>query len=167
MKRVTRKHGLSYVPEYRAWQQMRLRCTDPKHAAWPSYGGRGITVCERWLDDPAAFIADVGPKPSPKHEIDRIDNDRGYEPGNVRWATRSQNGRNRRSSRILEYRGERRALVEWCELLNLPTDTVSKRLAAGWSVEKALSSPRMNRGPKPRVAANFAACTERRAQGAA
>ena len=145
--RVLLKHGRSYTPEYRAWQLMRLRCTDPKHAAYPRYGGRGITICERWLNSPTKFLADMGPRPSKRHEIDRIDNDKGYSPENCRWATRKQNDRNRRSNRILEFRGERRCLVEWCELLGLRTDTVGKRLAAGWSVERALSIPARHKAP--------------------
>ena len=94
------KHGLSYAPECRAWQTMRLRCTVPTNPRYADYGGRGIKVCERWLSSPQAFIDDMGPKPSPKHELDRIDNDRGYEPGNCRWATRKENDRNRRSNQI-------------------------------------------------------------------
>jgi hypothetical protein len=137
----SRKHGLSSTLEYHAWQQMRLRCTDPKHAAYPNYGGRGITVCERWLESVADFIADVGPKPTPKHELDRIDNDRGYEPDNCRWATRKVNDRNRRSNRRLTHNGETLTLAEWCERLGLPGDTVMKRIAAGWTVAAALETP--------------------------
>lgn len=140
-KRVTRKHGLSYTAEYRAWQTMRLRCLEPNNPAYASYGGRGITVCDRWKDSPAAFIEDMGLKPSPKHELDRIDNDRGYEPGNCRWVTRAANDRNRRSNRYLTFRGQRLALAEWCERLNLPRDTVRKRIEAGWSIERALTTP--------------------------
>lgn len=134
------KHGLSYAPEYRAWQMIRLRCLDPKHAAYPNYGGRGIGICDRWLSSPQAFISDMGPRPSPKHEIDRIDNGRGYEPGNCRWATRTENCRNRRSNRMLEFRGETLSLAEWCDRLGLPRDTVRKRLDSDWSVVEALTA---------------------------
>lgn len=134
-------HGLSYRPEYRAWQTMRLRCLDPKHPAFAAYGGRGITICDRWRDSPQNFIDDMGPKPSPKHEIDRVENDRGYEPSNCRWATREVNCRNRRSNRLLTFEGEMLTLVEWCERRGLPRDTVRKRLDGGWPVEKALSTP--------------------------
>lgn len=135
------KHGLSRTPEYRAWQLARLRCTDPKHAAYPRYGGRGITMAAVWLADPSAFVAHVGPRPSPEHEIDRIDNDRGYEPGNLRWVTRRVNDRNRSSNRHLTHQGETLTVAEWCERLGLPRDTVGKRLASGWSDEEALSTP--------------------------
>lgn len=143
----TPKHGLSLTPEYRAWQQLRLRCTDPKHRAWKDYGGRGITVCARWFESVEVFVADMGPKPTAAHELGRIDNSRGYEPGNCRWSTRSENSRNRRSSRLLAYRGETRALVAWCELLGLPRDTVRKRLEAGWSVAESLETPVRAKAP--------------------
>lgn len=140
-------HGLSYTPEYRAWQTMRLRCTNPANAAYPDYGGRGIKVCERWLNDVAAFVADMGPKPSPLHEIDRRDNDGHYEPGNCRWVLRKINDRNRRNNRRLTYKGETLTLVEWCERASLLTDTVSKRIAGGWSVERALTTPARAKRP--------------------
>lgn len=152
MARHTRKHGLSYTPEYRAWQQLRLRCTDPKHAAYPNYGGRGITVCAAWLDSPEAFYRDVGPKPSPAHELDRIDNDRGYEPGNCRWVLRKENDRNRRSNRHLVIDGERRTLAEWCERFARPRDTVRKRLEAGWSHDAAVKTPVRPKRPAGSVA---------------
>lgn len=118
---------------------MRLRCIDPKHKAYPNYGGRGITVCDRWMDDPQAFVDDMGLKPSRKHEIDRIDNNRGYFPDNCRWATRSENTRNRRSNRVLDAFGRSMTLVEWSQATGIGPDTITKRLDAGWSVEDALT----------------------------
>lgn len=135
------KHRLSYTPEYRAWQQMRLRCHDPKHAAYPNYGARGIYVCERWLKSPTAFLADMGKKPSPKHELDRIDNDGPYSPENCRWSTRSENDRNRRNNRVVEHNGEALTLVAWSERAGVPQDTLKNRLDVGWSVERALTTP--------------------------
>jgi len=161
------KHGLSYTPEYRAWQTMRLRCTEPANAAYPNYGGRGISVCDRWLNSPQAFIDDMGPKPSPKHELDRIDNDGNYEPGNCRWATRKVNDRNRRSNLRLEFRGETLTLIDWCERLSLPKDTVSKRLHGGWSVEEALTTPVRAKAPNGSAAPARAAIVAANVRGAA
>jgi len=147
-QRVTRKHGLSYTPEYRAWQTMRLRCTNPRNPAWKDYGGRGITVCEAWLDDPTQFYRDMGKKPSPKHEIDRIDNDRGYEPNNCRWVPRIENCRNRRSSRVVEWRGESRTVAEWAASTRINSTTIIARLGMGWDVDRALSTPARSKPPK-------------------
>jgi hypothetical protein len=89
---------MSKRPEYGAWASMRRRCANPSDNAYRYYGGRGITVCERWQKF-ENFYADMGPRPSPMHSIDRIDNDGNYEPGNCRWATRVQQIQNRRKSR--------------------------------------------------------------------
>lgn len=134
-------HGESYGPEYRAWQAARLRCTDPTNSAWEDYGGRGITMCDRWLNSVEAFVEDMGRKPSPKHEIDRIDNDKGYEPGNCRWATRKVNCRNRRSNRRITFRGETLTRIEWGERTGISADLIGERLDHGWTVERALTTP--------------------------
>jgi hypothetical protein len=85
------------TPEYQVWRNMRQRCYNPSNPGWKNYGARGITVCPRW-DAYEAFIADMGPRPSPKHSLDRIDNDKEYTSSNCRWATRTMQNRNRRSS---------------------------------------------------------------------
>lgn len=90
--------GLS--PEYKTWASMKDRCYQPSSDSWSRYGGRGIRVCERWLSSFENFLADVGARPSPKHSIDRINNDGHYEPGNVRWSTVSEQARNRSSTRL-------------------------------------------------------------------
>lgn len=146
-KRPELKHGLSYCPEYRVWQGMRLRCTEPSNAAYPDYGGRGITICDRWLNSPENFMADMGQKPTAKHEIDRIDNDKGYEPGNCRWALRKENDRNRRSNRFVEFEGQTKTVAEWCELLGIRGDTLRWRLNKGWSIEMALFTQSRSKAP--------------------
>lgn len=92
-----RYRGLTRTPEYNAWDGLIQRCTNPNQRGWMDYGGRGITVCDRWRESFPAFLADMGEKPEPKaqYSIDRIDNDRGYEPDNCKWATRSEQQKNR------------------------------------------------------------------------
>lgn len=94
-----RTHGLAEHELYNTWLAITHRCTRPSHRDWANYGGRGITVCERWLgpDGLVSFIADMGPRPTPKHSVDRIDNNKGYEPGNCQWATQKQQMSNTRA----------------------------------------------------------------------
>lgn len=87
------------TPERQAYSNMVQRCENPRHPHYRNYGGRGIAICARWRESFAAFLADVGPRPSPAHSLDRIDNERGYEPANCRWATRAQQQQNRRHTR--------------------------------------------------------------------
>jgi hypothetical protein len=98
--KANRRHGRKETPEYRAWSAMKGRCLDPKHRAYRNYGARGITVCAEWVASFEAFHRAMGDRPSPDHSLDRIDNDRGYCPDNCRWATSSEQNRNRRPFKI-------------------------------------------------------------------
>lgn len=99
-QRIT--HGCSLSKEYYAWAAIKQRCYNPKHNAYKNYGGRGITVCERWLNSFDNFLADMGEAPSKNHSIDRINNEGNYEPENCRWATAKQQANNKRCSRTLQ-----------------------------------------------------------------
>lgn len=105
---------MSNSPEYTVWRAIQQRCHNPKNTAYSDYGGRGIAVCQRWRESFEAFYADTGARPSPEMTLDRIDNERGYEPGNVRWATRieqSQNTRWTHEARVAY--GRRNAMKRW------------------------------------------------------
>jgi len=132
-------HGLYGTPEYKTWAGMKRRCLNKNENAYARYGGAGITICERWLNSFESFVADMGPKPSPQHSIDRIDNAKGYEPTNCRWATRLEQARNLRSNRNISFNGETKALSEWAAQTGIDHRLISYRLEAGWPVEKALT----------------------------
>ena len=111
------KHGQSEVPEYRAWEAMKNRCFRKTYHSYQRYGGRGITVCEGWINDFSAFFAYVGPKPSKQHSLDRIDNNKNYEPGNVRWASKIEQSRNSTRTKI--------DFIDACAILALIRDGLS------------------------------------------
>jgi hypothetical protein len=129
-------------PLYPTWRAMKTRCLNPRHHNFARYGGRGITLCERWKDSFESFLADVGERPSPDHQLDRIDNNRGYEPGNVRWATRVQQAANRRDNVFLEAFGQRLLVKEWSRLTGVDAHTIRFRLRRGKSAEQALAPVR-------------------------
>ena len=117
------------------------RCHNPNDKDYPRYGGRGITVCDRWRKGFTDFLDDMGLPPSDKHTLDRIDNSKGYEPSNVRWATASQQINNRRNTRYLTIKGITRPLAEWCKLAGINSKAVLYRLKKGMSDEDAIYTP--------------------------
>jgi len=142
LKRQPKTHGRSNTPEYQAWHRMLQRCTNLKHPDYAAYGGRGIKVCRRWRKSFVAFFKDAGLRPSAAHEIDRWPNNNGgYCPGNVRWATRKQQTNNTRTNHFLSHDGERLSIAEWTARLGLQPTLLSSRLNRGWSVKRALTTP--------------------------
>ncbi len=135
---------------YHSWKSVIARCRNKNSLTYKFYGAVGIDVCERWLKF-ENFLTDMGERPSKDYSIDRIDNSLGYFPGNCRWATRSQQCRNQRSNRIIEFRGESLTLAEWVERTGLTYACIWMRLYKhGYSVEKALTSPLLNTNGKPK-----------------
>lgn len=135
------KHGDSTTSEYFIWIGMRQRCENERNAAYKYYGGRGITVCSEWADY-RRFISDMGRRPSPKHSIDRIDNDSGYRKDNCRWALRSVQTGNRRMTLRVDGMTIREISVE----TGLTYSGIYGRLRRGWSPHDILNSPRGNNG---------------------
>lgn len=131
----------AYTPEYRAWKAMIERCESPRCKAYRNYGARGIKVCPTWRISFATFLRDVGDRPTEAFSLGRIDNERGYEPGNVRWELRAQQNRNRRGLRLLTMNGKTACLHEWAEITGLKPMTIAGRLQRGWPVRRALTEP--------------------------
>ncbi len=127
--------GATRTPEYEIWASMIQRCRNSKAKAFSNYGGRGISVCARWSDF-ENFIADMGPRPSPEHSIERDENDGHYEPGNCRWATRPEQARNKRNNRRIETPAGSMLLADAAAYANIPTSVLWKRLHRGWSTEQ-------------------------------
>lgn len=138
-------HGASVrgkmTREYKSWAAMKDRCCNLRCEDFPDYGGRGITVCERWLgeDGFSNFLADMGKRP-PGHEIDRKDNYGNYEPGNCRWATRTEQTCNTRKNVFIEYRGERLTISQWSRRTGINYCTLYSRVKAGWDVGRILTT---------------------------
>lgn len=136
---ASKRHPLHSM--YNRWCHMINRCTNPKYNFYYNYGGRGIGVCRRWSESFAIFVCDMGSPPTSRHQIDRINNDGNYEPGNCRWATQKEQLRNRRGNVILALGEKTQCLAQWAEECGIHAKTISGRIASGWSVAKSLTTP--------------------------
>ena len=146
------KHGHasngSPTPEYRSWQAMKRRCIDPKNANFKHYGGSGVSICEQWMDSFENFLADVGQKPSLAHTLDRFPNQYGnYEPGNVRWATRTEQSANMRKTQYVLFNGKLTAFCTAYKALGISKKTAQARIRLGWSPQEAIDTPVISRIP--------------------
>ena len=138
-KRMT-KHGECNSDEYKAWAQMKSRCYNKNYTNFKLWGGRGIVVCDKWRASFGNFLKDMGRKPSKKHSLDRINNDKGYSLDNCRWATRVEQSRNQSRNNIIEFAGTKKCLQEWSECTGINRGTISSRLRRGWSINKSLTT---------------------------
>jgi hypothetical protein len=136
---ATRKNQIS--PEYRAWCKMKERCNCTTSKDYARWGGRGIRVCERWQNSFTAFLHDMGPRPTPKHTLERLDNNGPYSPENCIWATRTRQARNTRNTVFLTWNNETHCISEWSEIVPISQRTIAERYRAGWPVERILTTP--------------------------
>lgn len=142
------KHGKAKKERlYNIWVGMKQRCRDPKSSDYPHYGGKGISVCDEWIDNYAAFRKwALANGYSDDLSIDRIESDGNYEPSNCRWATSIIQNNNLTSNRIIAFRGEEKTLSEWAREYNLPYEIVNQRFQRGWDVERIFTTPIKRRG---------------------
>lgn len=129
-------HGCSHTKTYKSWTAAKQRCLNPENADYPDYGGRGIVFAASWMQF-ENFLADMGMRPEGL-SLDRIDPDKGYEPGNCRWATDYTQSNNRRSVRLITFRGETKSLTQWAETFGLRKGTLHGRLGRGMSFAEAV-----------------------------
>ena len=137
--------------EYVAWLNMKARCYRPSAYNFSRYGGRGIKVCDRWLNSSENFLVDMGLKPGLDYSLDRINNNGDYEPGNCRWATRKEQARNRSyGCRLVKLDGQERTVTEWAELTGINRAIAYNRMTKGWSEALALKTPPIKSAGRPR-----------------
>lgn len=139
------RHGgfKNKTPEYGSWCAMKNRCNNPKHKAYSRYGGRGITYDPSW-ENFEGFLRDMGLKPNPKMELERIDNDKPYCKENCRWATHKEQTRNRggkRATRLYTFEGKTLCIADWAREVGISPQSMQKRLNKGWPLEKAFAKP--------------------------
>lgn len=151
-KRIRNPNVPSRSSEYAIWTGIKDRCNNPRNEAYPRYGGAGIKMHPLWEDDFNLFMAHMGPKPTPKHTVDRIKNDKGYEPGNVRWATQKEQQRNRTNNKLLTIDGVTLTQAEWAEKSGVSVETLYRRLRNGKTPAEAISEAVR---PKPRRVLEF------------
>lgn len=138
-------HGMSQTSEWSIWHGIRKRCLCKTDQVYHRYGGRGITMCQEWIDSFEAFYADMGPRPVGK-TIDRIDNNFGYSKENCRWVDWKTQQRNRRSNHLITFQGETKCLIEWAEQFGIRKDTLRRRIVIyKWTIDEALGTPVIKR----------------------
>ena len=133
---------------------MKQRCHNPKNHSYKNYGGRGIGLCDRWLRSVAAFLEDMGPRPSPHHTVERLDNDGPYAPDNCVWAIRQVQNRNQRKTVRLTIHGRTASVPDWADISGIPAHAIRARLSRGWEPEVAVFpqlEPKYQHSPYPKA----------------
>lgn len=130
-------HGMSDTVEYTTWRSIKTRCHKESYSRYSEWGGRGIKVCDRWLNSFENFYADMGPRPSNKHSIDRINNDGNYEPSNCKWSSIEDQGNNKSNNILITYRDKTLSLTQWCRELDF------KYLKAYGRVKRGVTDPNL------------------------
>lgn len=138
-RQTSTTHGMSGTALYSRWRAMIERTSNPRHAHFANYGGRGIVVCDRWAAF-EGFATDMGPSFDPNLELDRVDVNSSYSPDNCRWASRVVQQRNRRNNHVVRLGSVCLTVQEWGELLGIKPNTIITRLRRGWPTERALST---------------------------
>lgn len=151
IKLAVTKHGKHNTPLYKVWTAIKMRCLNPNCPAWDLYGGRGITICDEWLDF-ETFAKAVGERPSNKHSLDRYPDPNGnYEPGNVRWATQFEQMQNMSRNVHVTWNGETHTLSEWSRRTGISESGLGWRYHQGWPPEKMFSQERQKGGIAPQM----------------
>lgn len=134
-------HGKANSPEYKIWSRMKTRCYDSNDKGFKHYGARGITICDKWLNNFMAFYNDVGPRPSPKHSIDRINNNSGYSPTNVKWSTKREQNNNTTRNHFITIDGITHTISQWARRMGVKPYIIINRIRRGWDEIRAVRQP--------------------------
>lgn len=134
-------HGMYQSITYKSWIGMKSRCNNPTDDKYHNYGGRGIRVCDEWVNSFETFLSDMGERPSKKYTLDRIEVNGDYKKSNCRWATSIEQANNKRNNTLLEFNGETLTQKQWCRRLNIHQSTLLNRLREGMSVAEAFTKP--------------------------
>ena len=131
-------HRSGFSPERLSWAAMKARCTNPKYKGYKNYGGRGITVCDRWFNSFESFLEDMGHKPTKSHQLERVENDGNYDPDNCIWATPREQSNNRRNNIVIGHNGESLTLAQWSRRSGIAYGKLLYRFRAGWTAQEML-----------------------------
>lgn len=153
-ERVT-THGDTGLPTFKSWESMKQRCTNPKAPDYPRYGGRGITICDEWINSYDTFVKDMGQRPKGR-SLDRIDVNGNYEPSNCRWATNRQQQNNKKNSPRLKHNGSIKTVGDWSKESGIPAKVILWRIAHDWDAGKAIYTPVRKKVPRKKSGVNHA-----------